>query len=69
MATNIDAGVDEINQLCDMMSMKGEKFEGLMVEEEVLAEKEESSQWCLVGRFLMNQTINFDYMQNTLAAL
>lgn len=48
MAANIDAGVDEINKLCDRMSMEGEGSEVLVVEEEDLAEKEESLQWCLI---------------------
>lgn len=39
------------------------------MENEDLVESDESSQWCLVGRFLTERSINLASMQNTLVVL
>ena len=59
----------EINDLCANLTLEEEEAGGLEVEEDQAEQAQLVYQWCLVGRFLTDKSIDFAAMRSMMASL
>ena len=61
--------VEELTNLCDKVTLEDEEEIGLVVEEDERVLGKIKLKWRLVGRFLVERSINSQAMKSTLLAL
>lgn len=61
--------VANINDLCSRMAVDDPEEGGAVFDEEYVPDEVDDLRWCLVGRFMIDKSLHFQSMKNTLAAL